>query len=59
MGIINLHKYDDEKNGLINFIQIAEQLKDFTTVEFGWEDIVRSGVVRDYIMAKEMYMRKG
>ena len=46
-------KYDDEKNGLINFIQIAEQLKDFTTVEFGWEDIVRSGVVRDYIMAKE------
>ncbi len=52
-------KYDDEKNGLINFIQIAEQLKDFTTVEFGWEDIVRSGVVRDYIMAKEMYMRKG
>ena len=52
-------KYDDEKNGLINFIQIAEQLKDFTHVEFGWEDIVRSGVVRDYIMAKEMYMRKG
>ena len=30
-----------------------------TIVEFGWEDIVRSGVVRDYIMAKEMYMRKG
>ena len=40
-------------------VNVPEQLKDFTTVEFGWEDIVRSGVVRDYIMAKEMYMRKG
>ena len=52
-------KYEDERSGLLNFIEIATSLKDFTTVEFGWEDIVRSGIVRDYIMAKEMYMRKG
>ena len=28
-------------------------MKSFTHVEFGWEDIVRSDFVRDYIMTKE------
>lgn len=52
-------KWDDEKQGLLQFIQIVEQLKNFTHVQFGWEDIVRSGIVRDYIMTKEMHQRKG
>ena len=52
-------KWQDEKEGLLQFIQIVEQLKDFTHVQFGWEDIVRSGIVRDYIMTKEMHLRKG
>ncbi len=47
-------KYDDEKIGIIKFLNIIEQLKGFSTVAFGWEDIVRSGLVRDYIMTKEM-----
>ena len=47
-------KFDDEKNGIIKFLQIVEQLKNFTIVNFGWEDIVRSDFVRDYIMTKEM-----
>ena len=47
-------KYDDEKNGLIKFLQIVEQLRNFTIINFGWEDIVRSDFVRDYIMTKEM-----
>jgi len=47
-------KYDDEKNGIIKFLQIVEQLKNFTIINFGWEDIVRSDFVRDYIMTKEM-----
>ena len=47
-------KFDDEKNGIIRFLQIVEQLKNFTIVNFGWEDIVRSDFVRDYIMTKEM-----
>lgn len=47
-------KHKEEKNGIINFIQIVEQLKNFTIINFGWEDIVRSDFVRDYIMTKEM-----
>ena len=27
----------------------------FEHVEFTWEDIVRSGFVRDFIMTKELY----
>jgi len=47
-------KFDDEKNGIMRFLQIVEQLRNFTIVNFGWEDIVRSDFVRDYIMTKEM-----
>ena len=47
-------KYEDEKNGLIKFLAIIEQMRFFRTIEFGWEDIIRSDLVRDYIMTKEM-----
>jgi phosphate starvation-inducible PhoH-like protein len=47
-------KYDDEKQGIVKFLQIVEQLKNFEIINFGWEDIVRSDFVRDYIMTKEM-----
>lgn len=47
-------KYDDDKSGIVKFLQIVEQLKNFHIVNFGWEDIVRSDFVRDYIMTKEM-----
>ena len=47
-------KYDDEKLGIVRFLQIVEQLKNFEIINFGWEDIVRSDFVRDYIMTKEM-----
>jgi len=47
-------RFKDEKEGLVPFINILEQLKHFTLISFGWEDIVRSGIVRDYIMTKEM-----
>ena len=45
---------EKDKNGIIKFTSIIEQLKRFTIVEFGWQDIVRSGFMRDYIMTKEM-----
>jgi phosphate starvation-inducible PhoH-like protein len=45
-----------DKNGLQDFLKILELMKNFTTVEFGWQDIVRSDFVRDYIMTKEMMM---
>ena len=47
-------RFEDEKNGLPPFLNLLEQMKDFTTVNFDWKDIVRSGIVRDYIMTKEM-----
>jgi phosphate starvation-inducible protein PhoH len=45
-----------DKNGLQDFLNILELMKNFTTVEFGWQDIVRSDFVRDYIMTKEMML---
>ena len=47
-------KYNDDKDGIIKFLQIVEQLRNFCIINFGWEDIVRSDFVRDYIMTKEM-----
>ena len=47
-------KFKDDKDGIIKFLSIVEQLKKFEIVNFGWEDIVRSDFVRDYIMTKEM-----
>jgi len=47
-------KFQDEKDGLFKFIAILEQMKNFSVIQFGWDDIVRSGLVRDYIMTKEM-----
>ena len=46
-----------DKNGILDFLNITEVMNNFTTVEFGWEDIVRSDFVRDYIMTKEMVER--
>lgn len=47
-------KFQDERDGIMKFLNIVEQLKNFTMITFGWEDIVRSDFVRDYIMTKEM-----
>ena len=47
-------KFDDEKDGILKFLKIVEQMRFFEVVKFGWEDIVRSDLVRDYIMTKEM-----
>ena len=47
-------KEGGEREGIMIFMRIIESMKDFTIVNFGWEDIVRSDFVRDYIMAKEM-----
>ena len=47
-------KKDDEKEGLLKFLTILEQMRHFRQFTFGWDDIVRSDLVRDYIMTKEM-----
>lgn len=44
-------KYD--VTGLPQFHSIIEELEEFETIEFGPQDIVRSGLVKNYILAKE------
>ena len=46
-------KNNSDKKGINSFLDILEQLKSFSVINFTWEDIVRSGLVRDYIMTKE------
>ena len=43
-----------DKDGVLQFMKILDNLNRFATIEFGWSDIVRSDFVRDYIMTKEM-----
>jgi phosphate starvation-inducible PhoH-like protein len=44
-----------DKDGIKEFINIIQNMKYFDHIEFSWEDIVRSGFVRDFIMTKELY----
>lgn len=44
--------YEKDKNGLNKFLSILKTMKRFSYVEFEKTDIVRSGLVRDYIIEK-------
>ena len=41
-----------EKNGMMDFLQILHEMKEFNCVEFDIGDIVRSGFVRNYLIQK-------
>ena len=43
---------ENDKRGIINFMKILKELPEFTTVEFGINDIVRSDFLKSYIVAK-------
>jgi len=43
---------DKEKNGIIDFMNILRKMPSFDIIEFGIEDIVRSGLVKEYLTAK-------
>jgi phosphate starvation-inducible PhoH-like protein len=42
----------NEKNGIMDFMKIIERMPEFEMIEFGVEDIVRSGLVKSYIVNK-------
>jgi predicted ribonuclease YlaK len=42
----------NERNGIIDFMSILRAMPSFDVIEFGVEDIVRSGLVKEYIIAK-------
>jgi len=42
-----------ERNGIIDFIRVIEVMPSFEKIEFGVEDIVRSPLVREFVIAKK------
>jgi len=42
----------NDRNGIIDFMKILRSMPSFDVIEFGVEDIVRSGLVKEYIIAK-------
>jgi phosphate starvation-inducible protein PhoH len=50
----DLRKKDD-KSGILKFMDIARRMSEFSRFEFTIEDIVRSSLVKNYIVAKTHY----
>lgn len=48
-------KKTNDKSGLLKFFDIAGRMNAFTRIEFTTSDIVRSSLVKDYILAKLDY----
>jgi len=42
----------NERNGLMDFLQILHEMEEFNCIEFNIGDIVRSGFVRNYLIQK-------
>ena len=42
----------NERNGIVDFMNILRKMESFGIVEFDVNDIVRSGLVKEYIVAK-------
>ena len=42
----------NERTGVLDFMKILQTMPSFECVEFGVEDIVRSGLVREYLISK-------
>ncbi len=42
----------NERNGIVDFMTVLRKMPSFDIIEFGIEDIVRSGLVKEYITAK-------
>ena len=52
-------KFNDEKKGILDFMSILHKMnKYFTSIEFNEEDIVRSGLVKDFIIKKAAFESK-
>jgi len=42
----------NERNGIIDFMKIIRTMPSFDIIEFGINDIIRSGIVKEYLVAK-------
>ena len=52
MAQSDLRKNNGDRDGYHNFQAILEEMEEFDVVEFGIGDIIRSGLVRSYLIAK-------
>jgi predicted ribonuclease YlaK len=55
---LDLRKKDD-KTGLPKFLSIVSRMKEFSRFEFSMDDIVRSSLVKNYIIAKTTHDDEG
>jgi len=51
----DLNKKKNDMSGILKFFEIAKRMHAFTKIEFNADDIVRSSLVKDYILAKIDY----
>jgi phosphate starvation-inducible protein PhoH len=51
----DLNKKKNDMSGILKFFDIAQHMSAFTRIEFTPDDIVRSSLVKDYIIAKMNY----
>jgi len=42
----------NERNGIVDFLKILRKMPSFDIIEFNLNDIVRSGIVKEYLLAK-------
>lgn len=42
----------NERNGIVDFMSILRKMPSFDIIEFGIEDVIRSGLVKEYLIAK-------
>ena len=42
----------NDKNGIVNFMNILRKMPSFDIIEFDINDIVRSGLVKEYLLSK-------
>lgn len=46
---------ESEKNGIVHFMNILKMMKEFSFIEFNYSDIVRSELVKNFIIAESEY----
>lgn len=50
--------WKEDKDGAREFCNILQSMTFFETIQFGWEDVVRSDMVREYLMARAHYRQQ-
>jgi phosphate starvation-inducible protein PhoH len=51
----DLYRKQGDKSGLWKFHEVAKTMPSFTSIEFSTDDIVRSSLVKDFLIAVEKY----